>query len=115
LTISAAEESEMDQAAILRIRDRLQAIEDELVEAGLDEFMVACDAGTFTWRTVARSRAEHGEEPPPADAADSATRASRTLHASRHHVCWGMRRPRLMPPRRRHQTPGEHNHTVREN
>jgi len=51
---------------MLRIRDRLQAIENGLVEARLDEFIVACDAGTFTWRTVKRARAEHGEEPPPA-------------------------------------------------
>jgi hypothetical protein len=56
----------MDQHAMLKIRDRLQGIEDELVEAGFDEFIVACDTGTFTWRTVARSRAEHGEEPPAA-------------------------------------------------
>ena len=59
-------EASMGEAAMLKIRDRLQAIEDELVEAGYEEFMVACDAGTFTWRTIARARAEHGEEPPPA-------------------------------------------------
>jgi hypothetical protein len=56
----------MDQQTMLRIRDRLQAIEDELVAVGLDELIVACDAGTWTWRTVARARAEHGEGPPPA-------------------------------------------------
>ena len=56
----------LDQAAVLRTRDRLQAIEDELVAADLDEFIVACQFGTFRWRTVLRSRAEHGEEPPPA-------------------------------------------------
>ncbi|HUC65280.1 MAG TPA: hypothetical protein VMA53_07630 [Stellaceae bacterium] len=54
----------MDQEAMLRIRDRLQDIEDELVAADLDELMVACDAGTFTWRTVARARAKEGDEPP---------------------------------------------------
>jgi hypothetical protein len=56
----------MDQAGMLKIRDRLQAIEDELVAAGFDEFIVACDAGTWTWRPVAHARTEHGEEPPPA-------------------------------------------------
>jgi hypothetical protein len=61
-----AAEGGMDQAAMLRIRDRLQAIADALVEAGLDEIMVACDASTFVWRTVARTRVEHGEEPPAA-------------------------------------------------
>jgi hypothetical protein len=60
----SAAEGGMDQHAMLKIRDRLQRIEDELVEAGFDEFMVACDAGTFTWRTVQRARAEGGEEPP---------------------------------------------------
>jgi hypothetical protein len=53
----------MDQAAMLALRARLQAIEDELVAASFDEFIVACDAGTWTWRTVARARAEHGEGP----------------------------------------------------
>jgi hypothetical protein len=38
----------MEQAAMLKIRDRLQAIEGELVEAGFNEFIVACGAGTFT-------------------------------------------------------------------
>ena len=47
-------------------RNRLQAIEDELIAAGLDEFIVATDAATFTWKTVERARIEHGEEPPPA-------------------------------------------------
>jgi hypothetical protein len=42
----------MDQHAMLKIRDRLQAIEDELVAADMDEFMVACDSGTFVWHTV---------------------------------------------------------------
>jgi hypothetical protein len=46
-----------------QIRDRLQAIQDKLVDAGFDEFIEACNAGSFTWRTIARARAEHGEEP----------------------------------------------------
>jgi hypothetical protein len=56
----------MDQAAMLEIRNKLQAIEEELVAAGFDEFIVACDAGTFTWRSIALVRTEHGKEPPPA-------------------------------------------------
>jgi hypothetical protein len=39
----------MGQQAMLR----LQAVEDELVKAGFDEFILATDAGTFTsarWR-----------------------------------------------------------------
>jgi hypothetical protein len=55
----------MDQHAMLKIRDRLQAIEDELVEAGFDEFIVATDRGTFTWRTIEFARTEAAEEPPP--------------------------------------------------
>ncbi len=56
----------MDHAAMLKIRARLQAVEDELIESGYDEFIVATDGGSFVWRTVARARAVHGEEPPPA-------------------------------------------------
>jgi hypothetical protein len=56
----------MDQAKMLELRDRLQAIEDELVAACFDQFIVATDAGTFTWKTVKEARAEHGEEPPRA-------------------------------------------------
>jgi hypothetical protein len=55
----------MKQAAMLEIRGRLQAIEDELVEAGFDEFIVATDRGTFTWRTIELARTEAAEEPPP--------------------------------------------------
>jgi hypothetical protein len=54
----------MDQAAMLALRGRLQ--EDELVATSFGEFIVACDPGTWTWRTTAQARAEHGEEPPPA-------------------------------------------------
>jgi hypothetical protein len=53
----------MGKAAMLEIRERLQAIEDELVAAGFDEFILATDAGTFTWRSIALVRAEEGEEP----------------------------------------------------
>jgi hypothetical protein len=56
----------LDQAATLKIRNRLQAIEDELIAAGLDEFIVAIDPATFTWKTVEPARVEHGKEPPPA-------------------------------------------------
>jgi hypothetical protein len=56
----------MDQAAMLKLRNQLQPIENELLEAGFDEFMLATDAGTWTWMTVGRARAEHGEEPPGA-------------------------------------------------
>jgi hypothetical protein len=55
----------MDQRAMLEIRDRLQAIEGALVEAGLDEFIVATDRGTFTGRTIELARAEAAEEPLP--------------------------------------------------
>ena len=40
--------------------------EDELLTAGFDEFIVATELSTLTWKTVERVRAEHGEEPPPA-------------------------------------------------
>jgi hypothetical protein len=56
----------MDQSAMVKIRDRLQAIEDELIKAGFDELIVATESGSFIWRTVVRARAEAGKEPPPA-------------------------------------------------
>lgn len=37
-------------------RDILQAIEDVLVEAGVDEMMWATEHGSFTWRSVKRER-----------------------------------------------------------
>jgi hypothetical protein len=46
--------------------------------AGYDEFMVACDAGTFVWRTVRQARAEHGEEPTSME--DSARSSEQPLH-----------------------------------
>jgi hypothetical protein len=55
----------VDQAAMVKSRDRLQAIEDKLVAAGCDELIVASDAGAFTWRTTALLRAERGEDHRP--------------------------------------------------
>ena len=40
------------------IRDVLQAVEDALVEAGYDDYVVATERGTFKWQTVERARAE---------------------------------------------------------
>jgi hypothetical protein len=33
----------------VKIREKLQAIEDELIEAGYDDFVVATDRGYFRW------------------------------------------------------------------
>jgi hypothetical protein len=44
--------------------ERLPAIEDELVDAGFDKFIVATDAGTSTGRNVALMPRQAGEEPP---------------------------------------------------
>jgi hypothetical protein len=40
------------------IRDVLQSVEDALMDAGFDDFMVATEHGTFHWRTVERARAD---------------------------------------------------------
>jgi hypothetical protein len=37
------------------IRAILQSVEDALIDAGYDDFVVACQHGTFRWQTV-----EHG-------------------------------------------------------
>jgi hypothetical protein len=61
---------------MLAIRDRLQAIEDQLMAPGFDEFAVATDAGTLPgarWsgrgRSMARSRRRlgmrSGDDSPP--------------------------------------------------
>jgi hypothetical protein len=34
------------------------AVEDTLIDAGYDDFMVATEHGTFHWRTVERARAD---------------------------------------------------------
>jgi hypothetical protein len=47
----------------LGIREILQAVEDALVDAGYDDFLVATERGTFQWQTVERARAPSGEEP----------------------------------------------------
>jgi hypothetical protein len=44
------------------IREVLQAVEDTLVDAGYDDFMVATDRGTFHWQTVERAREEMDED-----------------------------------------------------
>ena len=39
-------------------REVLQAVEDALVDAGFDDFVVATQRGTFHWQTVARARTD---------------------------------------------------------
>ena len=45
------------------VREFLQAIENEIIDAGYDELIVACERGTFKWQSIERARAEDG--PPP--------------------------------------------------
>jgi hypothetical protein len=40
------------------IREILQSVEDALMDAGYDDFMVATEHGTFRWQTVERARRE---------------------------------------------------------
>jgi hypothetical protein len=39
------------------IREVLQSVEDALIDAGYDDFVVATERGTFRWQTVERARA----------------------------------------------------------
>jgi hypothetical protein len=50
----------MDQAGMLKIRDRLQAIEDELVAAAFDEFIVRCRHLHLAYRRAGAGRAWGG-------------------------------------------------------
>jgi hypothetical protein len=41
----------------------LQSVEDALVDAGYDDFVVVTERGSFHWRTVERARGDgEGEE-----------------------------------------------------
>lgn len=40
----------------LGVRDVLQAVEDALIDAGYDDFMVVTECGSFHWMTVERAR-----------------------------------------------------------
>ena len=44
------------------VREVLQAVEDALIDAGYDDFVVATEHGSFHWRTVERARAEEVKE-----------------------------------------------------
>ena len=47
------------------IREILQAVEDALIDAGYDDFMVKTNHGSFRWQTVERAREDRGAEPEP--------------------------------------------------
>ena len=44
------------------VHEVLQAVENALIDAGYDDFVVATEHGTFHWRTVERARARASEE-----------------------------------------------------
>jgi hypothetical protein len=44
------------------IREVLQAVEDALVDAGYDDFVVATERGSFHWQTAERAREEMAED-----------------------------------------------------
>jgi hypothetical protein len=45
----------------LSIRETLQAIEDALIDQGFDEYLVATEHGSFTWRTTEWARSKGSE------------------------------------------------------
>jgi hypothetical protein len=48
----------------------LQAVEDALIDAGYDDFMVATDHGTFRWRAVESARGNPDSPPEPRPGVD---------------------------------------------
>ena len=44
------------------VRQVLQAVEDALIDAGYDDYVVATEGGTFHWQTIERARAETAKE-----------------------------------------------------
>jgi hypothetical protein len=47
------------------IRDILQSVEDALIDAGYDDFVVARKRGTFRWRAVERAREDAAKDQEP--------------------------------------------------
>lgn len=47
----------------LGTREVLQAVEDALIDAGYDDFVVVTDRGSFRWMTVERARRREEKEP----------------------------------------------------
>jgi hypothetical protein len=62
--------------------ERLPAIEDEVVDAGFDKFIVSTQAGTSTWRSVVLMPEEAGEEPPGMATFDLDPREPCVAHAA---------------------------------
>jgi len=44
------------------IRAILQSVENALVDAGYDDFVVATERGSFRWQTVERARADAAKD-----------------------------------------------------
>jgi hypothetical protein len=44
------------------VREVLQTVEDALIEAGFDDFMVVTERGSFHWMTVERARQANEEK-----------------------------------------------------
>jgi len=44
------------------VREILQSVEDALVDAGYDDFVVVTERGSFHWQTVERARAKAAEK-----------------------------------------------------
>jgi hypothetical protein len=43
------------ERSALSIQDILQAVEDALIELGLDDYLVVTERGTFRWQTIERA------------------------------------------------------------
>lgn len=50
----ALPEAQLERSA-LSIQDILQAVEDALIELGLDDYLVVTERGTFRWQTIERA------------------------------------------------------------
>ena len=49
----------------LGIREVLQSVEDALLDAGYDDFVVVTEHGSFRWQTVERARADAAKDQEP--------------------------------------------------
>lgn len=79
-TLRAKDEDDLKTKKLARrrfkIRDRLQAIEDELIEAGYNDFVVATDRGSFQWLAQKAARQLNAPAQPGSGLRNSRTKSA---------------------------------------
>jgi hypothetical protein len=83
------------------VRQVLQTVEDALIEAGFDDFMVVTERGSFHWMTVERARQADVHAYGKAVSAELSRRRERVIEACHpHRACPGCRHHKRRIPSR---------------